>query len=67
VAAALVGAALLVLGPPVRAVATLYGSSFALGGLSLAEAGLLLFGGAALGWAGAGLATARHLRAIEPK
>jgi cell division protein FtsX len=27
----------------------------------------LLGGGALLGWAGAGLATARHLRAIEPK
>ena len=27
----------------------------------------LLLGGAFLGWAGAGLAAARHLRAIEPK
>lgn len=66
-AALLLAAALLLLGPPVRALAALYGSSFALTGLSLAETGLLLAGGAVLGWAGAGLATARHLRAIEPK
>jgi cell division transport system permease protein len=58
---------LLLLGPPVRALATLYGSSFALSGLTLRESGALLLGGAFLGWAGAGLASARHLRAIEPK
>jgi cell division protein FtsX len=48
-------------------VAALYGSGFALAGLSLAESGILMLGGAFLGWAGAGLAAARHLRAIEPK
>ena len=58
---------LLLLGPPVRAVAELYGSGFALEGLSLRESGILLAGGAFLGWAGAGLAAARHIRAIEPK
>ena len=58
---------LLLFGPPVRAVAELYGSGFALKGLSLRESGILLVGGAFLGWAGAGLAAARHLRAIEPK
>ena len=58
---------LLLLAPPVRALAALYGSSFALTGLSLRESGALLLGGAFLGWAGAGLASARHLRAIEPK
>jgi cell division transport system permease protein len=67
VALAVVGVGLLLLGPPVRAVAALYGSSFSLTGLSLAESGILLLGGAFLGWAGAGLAAARHLRAIEPK
>jgi len=67
VALAVVGVALLLLGPPVRAVAALYGSSFSLAGLSLAESGILLLGGALLGWTGAGLAAARHLRAIEPK
>jgi cell division transport system permease protein len=66
-AALLVGLALLLLGPPVRALAALYGSGFALEGLSLGENGALLLGGGLLGWVGAGLATARHLRAIEPK
>jgi cell division transport system permease protein len=54
-------------GAPVRRVAALYGSDFALSGLSLRDSFALLAGGALLGWAGAGLATARHLRAIEPK
>lgn len=67
VALAVVGLGLLLLSTPVRAVADLYGSSFSLAGLSLPESGLLLLGGAFLGWAGAGLAAARHLRAIEPK
>jgi cell division transport system permease protein len=67
VAVAIVALALLLLGPPVRALAALYGSSFSLSGLSLRETGILLGGGALLGWAGAGLAAARHLRAIEPK
>jgi cell division transport system permease protein len=67
VALAVVAVALLLLGPPVRAVAALYGSGFTLTGLSLRESGTLLAGGALLGWAGAGLAAARHLRAIEPK
>ena len=67
VALLVVALGLLLLGPPVRAVASLYGSAFALTGLSLRESGVLLFGGAFLGWAGSGLAAARHLRAIEPK
>ena len=58
---------LLLLGPPVRSLAGLYGSSFSLRGLSPPESGILVAGGALLGWAGAGLAAARHLRAIEPK
>lgn len=59
--------ALLALEPPVRAVANLYGSAFTLTGLPAREAGILLAGGALLGLVGAWLATARHLRAIEPK
>ena len=66
-AAGVVAAALLALEPPVRAVATLYGSGFQLTGLRLRETAILLVGGALLGWAGAWLATARHLRAIEPR
>jgi cell division transport system permease protein len=67
VALLIVALGLLLLGPPVRELAALYGSGFTLTGLSLRESGTLLAGGAALGWAGAGLAAARHLRAIEPK
>jgi cell division transport system permease protein len=67
VALLVVAVGLLLLGPPVRAVAALYGSGFDLTGLSLPESSVLLLGGALLGWAGAGLAAARHLRAIEPK
>ena len=66
-AAAIVAAALLALEPPVRSVATLYGSGFQLTGLPLRETAILVVGGALLGWAGAWLATARHLKAIEPK
>lgn len=65
-AAALIGLSLGVVGGPVSALSQLYGSSYELSGLSLTETGLLLGGGAVLGWAGAGLAAARHLRAIEP-
>jgi cell division transport system permease protein len=67
VALLVVAIGLLLLGSLVRQVAALYGSGFTLQGLSLDESGLLLLGGAFLGWAGAGLAAARHLRAIEPK
>jgi cell division transport system permease protein len=58
---------LALVGPPVREVAALYGSDFGLAGLSVREHLVLLAGGAVLGWVGAALATARHLRAIEPK
>jgi cell division transport system permease protein len=67
VAALVVAVGLALLDPPVRALAGLYGSSFSLRGLSPGETGVLLAGGAVLGWAGAGLAAARHLKAIEPK
>ncbi len=67
VALLVVAVGLLLLGPPVRALAALYGSSFSLAGLSPRDSGVLLVGGALLGWIGAGLAAARHLRAIEPK
>lgn len=67
VAELIVALGVALLGPSVRGVASLYGSSFALHGLSLGESSVLLAGGALLGWAGAGLAAARHLKAIEPK
>ncbi|HZF28123.1 MAG TPA: permease-like cell division protein FtsX [Gammaproteobacteria bacterium] len=65
-AAALIAVTLALLAAPVRTLAGLYGSDFELAGLSLRELAILIGGGALLGWAGAGLATARHLRAIEP-
>jgi cell division transport system permease protein len=66
-AAGLIALTLVLLARPVRELAELYGSGFRLNGLSIRELLILLAGGALLGWAGAGLATARHLRAIEPK
>jgi cell division transport system permease protein len=65
-AAVLVGIAMLLLAPPVRELAALYSSDFRLSGLSLDSLAWLIGGGALLGWAGAWLAAARHLRAIEP-
>jgi cell division transport system permease protein len=67
VAALLIGITLALLRTPAQALAELYGSNFRVEGLTLEQAALLVGGGALLGWAGAGLATARHLRAIEPR
>jgi len=65
-AAVLIGLGLWLVSRPVRELAALYASDFRLAGLGLADLGLLVGGGALLGWAGAWIATARHLRAIEP-
>lgn len=51
---------------PVARLASAYGSSFRLDGLTLGETGLLIALGAGLGWIGSWLAVGRHLRAIEP-
>lgn len=67
VAYLLIAGTLAALGPPVSSLAALYDSRFTLSGLSVRETGVLLAGGALLGWLGAGLATARHLRAVEPR
>jgi len=66
-AALLIAAVLALLRDPASALADLYGSDFRLAGLSLLDTGVLIGGGAALGLAGAALATARHLQEIEPK
>jgi cell division transport system permease protein len=52
---------------PVSRLAGLYGSEFNLAGLDLKETAALLAGGALLGWLGSWIATARHLRGIEPQ
>lgn len=65
-AVVLIETGLLLLGGPVRGLAALYATDFALTGLELRGIGILVGGGALLGWAGAWIAAARHLRAIEP-
>jgi cell division transport system permease protein len=65
-AVVLIESGLLLLAGPVRDLATLYATDFAMTGLELRGMGILLAGGAVLGWLGAWIAAARHLRAIEP-
>jgi cell division transport system permease protein len=64
---ALVAVAVLVLRAPVAMLAQLYGSSFTLSGPGLQQLGLVFGAGLSLGWLGAWLAAARHLRGIEPR
>ena len=66
-ACAVVGAAVLALRAPVANLARLYGSSYTLRGAGAQEIGLVFAAGVALGWLGAWLAAARHLRGIEPR
>lgn len=51
---------------PVRTLAGLYGSQFALDGLGLNGSLLLLGAGSLLGWLGSWVAVSRHLGEIEP-
>ena len=64
---AIVAAAVAWLSVPVENLARLYGSSFALAGLASDEAIALLGTGVLLGWLGAWISAARHLRSIEPR
>ncbi|HYL72470.1 MAG TPA: permease-like cell division protein FtsX, partial [Candidatus Dormibacteraeota bacterium] len=63
----IVAAAILVLQQPVATLAQLYGSRYVLDGPSPQDIGILLGAGAALGWLGAWISAARHLRGIEPR
>ena len=63
----IIAISVLVLRPPVATLAKLYGSQFALHGLSLADLGLLLLAGLVLGWLGAWVPSSRQLSAIEPR
>jgi cell division transport system permease protein len=65
-AALMIGIGLLLLAGPVRDLAALYATDFRLSGPSFGALGTLIGGGALLGWIGAWIAAARHLRAIEP-
>ena len=51
---------------PARALMELYGSDYRVAGLGVSDTAWLLGGGGFLGWAGAGIAVARHLRDVEP-
>ena len=63
----IVAVAILVLQQPVATLAQLYGSRYALYGPSGQDIGALLGAGALLGWLGAWISAARHLRGIEPR
>jgi len=56
-----------VLAEPVATLARLYGSRYVLRGPSGEDIGILLGVGAVLGWLGAWISAARHLRGIEPR
>ena len=66
VAAVTIGIGLSLISSPARSLAQLYDSGYRLVGLSFEQTALLLGSGAVLGWAGAAIATARHLHRIEP-
>ncbi len=58
---------LLILHDPVATLAKLYGSRFELQGLAPEDVAVLLGAGFVLGWLGAWISAARHLRSIEPR
>jgi cell division transport system permease protein len=64
---AMVETAVLVLRRPVATLAGLYGRSYSLSGPAWIQVGAVFAAGLALGWLGAWLAAARHLRGIEPR
>jgi cell division transport system permease protein len=66
VALVIVAVLLALLNREVRVLAESYGSSFSLGFLSAAEATAVVLFAGFLGWLGAQLSIARHLRAFEP-
>ena len=63
----IIAVAVRLLGESVDQLARLYGSHFQLHGPSPEEIGALLGAGAVLGWVGAWVSAARHLRSIEPR
>ena len=63
----IIEAAILILDRPIATLAQLYGSHFSLQGPSPQEAGILFAAGIVLGWLGAWISAARHLRRIEPR
>jgi cell division transport system permease protein len=63
----IIALAVALLADPVATLARLYGSTYLLRGPSPADIGMLLGAGTVLGWLGAWLSAARHLRTIQPR
>jgi cell division transport system permease protein len=63
----IVEAAVAILGRPVATLAQLYGSRYSLQGPTGDEILIVLGAGVVLGWLGAWISAARHLRSIEPR
>jgi cell division transport system permease protein len=63
----IIAIAVAVIAEPVSTLARLYGSRYLLSGPSPEDVGVLLGAGAVLGWLGAWISAARHLRSIEPR
>jgi cell division transport system permease protein len=63
----IVAIAIAILGAPVATLARLYGSRYVLHGPTPDDVGMLLGAGVVLGWLGAWISAARHLRDIEPR
>jgi cell division transport system permease protein len=63
----IIAVAVVVLGEPVANLARLYGSRYLLRGPSGEDVGFLLGAGVVLGWLGAWISAARHLRGIQPR
>jgi cell division transport system permease protein len=63
----IIAVAVILVGESVDKLARLYGSHFQLQGPTAGEIGALLGAGAVLGWIGAWISAARHLRSIEPR
>jgi cell division transport system permease protein len=63
----IVEAAVAILGQPVATLAQLYGSRYSLLGPTGNEILIVLGAGVVLGWLGAWISAARHLRSIEPR
>ena len=64
---AIVETAVVALGRPIATLAELYGSHYSLQGPPADDVGVLLATGIVLGWMGAWISAARHLRRIEPR
>lgn len=63
----IINLSLIWLAGPVRALASVYSSSFELVGLGMSDSILLILSGTLLGWLGAWVAVGRHLGDIEPR